>query len=156
MSHLDELNDLLNKDNLQLKALEAVLEKEKSLLSGSDVKSLASVTREKNHHLDQVRDRAKTKIRLLVAMGFRPDQGQPSRFLRSAGLVDAVAAWEEASRRLTHCQTLNQANGRVIAHLQKRLSRLTEIFRGATGQDKLYGAKGQEEAVSHRNVLASA
>jgi flagella synthesis protein FlgN len=44
----------------------------------------------------------------------------------------------------------------VIAHLQKRLLKLTEIFRGATGQDKLYGAKGQEEGVSHRNVLASA
>lgn len=156
MSHLDELNDLLNQDNLQLEALETVLEKEKSLLSGSDVKSLASITREKNHHLDQIRDRAKTKIRVLVAMGFRPDQGDPSRFLRSAGLMDTLALWDQASRRLAQCQALNQANGRVIAHLQKRLSRLTEIFRGATGQDKLYGAKGQEEAVSHRNVLASA
>jgi flagella synthesis protein FlgN len=156
MSNLDELKDLLNQDILQLTTLGDILGQEKSLLSGSDVKSLASVTQEKNHHLNQIRERAKAKIRILVAMGFRPDKGEPSRFLRSAGLDEAVALWDEASERLTHCQTLNLTNGRVIAHLQKRLARLTEIFRGATGQDKLYGAKGQEEAVSHSNVLASA
>jgi flagella synthesis protein FlgN len=156
MSNLDELNDLLTQDIRQLETLGDILAKEKSLLSGPDVKSLASLTKEKNLHLDQIRERAKAKIRLLVAMGFRPDQGEPSRFLRSAGLDEAVALWNDASDRLSHCQTLNQANGRVMAHLQKRLARLTEIFRGATGQDKLYGAKGQEETVSHSTVLASA
>lgn len=156
MSNIDELNDLLKQDVQQLATLLNVLEQEKDLLAGADVKTLASVTREKNHHLNEIRERAKVKIRLLVAIGFRPDQGDPSRFLRSAGLDETVALWEEASARLGHCQSLNQANGRVISHLQKRLSKLTEIFRGATGQDKLYGAKGQEEAVSHRNVLASA
>lgn len=156
MSNIDELKDLLRQDIQQLTTLGDILEQEKSLLSGPDVKALASVTQEKNHHLNEIRERAKAKIRLLVAIGFRPDQGDPSRFLRSAGFDEAVALWNEASASLKHCQTLNQANGRVISHLQKRLSKLTEIFRGATGQDKLYGAKGQEEAVSHSNVLASA
>lgn len=156
MSNLDELNDLLTQDIRQLETLGNILAKEKSLLSGPDVRSLADLTEEKNLHLNQIRERAKAKIRLLVAMGFRPDQGEPSRFLRSAGLDDTVALWSEASDRLAQCQVLNQANGRVMSHLQKRLARLTEIFRGATGQDKLYGAKGQEEAVSHSNVLASA
>ena len=156
MSNIDELKDLLNQDICQLASLKDVLEQERTLLSGPDVKSLASVTQVKNHHLNQIRERAKVKIRLLVAIGFRPDQGEPSRFLKSAGLDDAVALWKDASESLAQCQTLNQTNGRVISHLQKRLSKLTEIFRGATGQDKLYGAKGQEEAVSHSNVLASA
>lgn len=156
MSNINELKDLLRQDIQQLAALGDLLEQEQTLLSGTDVRSLASVTQEKNQHLNQIRERAKVKIRLLVAMGFRPDKGDPSRFLRSAGLDDAVLLWEEASASLEQCQTINQANGRVISHLQKRLSKLTEIFRGATGQDKLYGAKGQEEAVSHSNVLASA
>lgn len=156
MSNINELKDLLSQDIQQLAALGDLLVQEQTLLSGTDVRSLASVTQEKNQHLNQIRERAKVKIRLLVAMGFRPDKGDPSRFLRSAGLDDAVQLWEEASARLEQCQTINRANGRVISHLQKRLSKLTEIFRGATGQDKLYGAKGQEEAVSHSNVLASA
>lgn len=156
MSKLDELQELLNQDIVQLATLEAILEQEKTLLSGPDVKSLAAVTQEKNHHLDQIRERAKAKIRLLVAMGFTPEQGEPSRFLRSAGLDQAVSLWADASERLMRCQALNQTNGRVISHLQKRLAKLTEIFRGATGQAKLYGAKGQEQAVSHSTVLASA
>ncbi|MDI9245270.1 flagellar protein FlgN [Marinobacter sp. CHS3-4] len=156
MSNIDDLKDLLNQDIRQLDQLNDVLIQEKALLSSSDVKSLEAVTQEKNRHLGDIRERAKSKIRLLVAMGFRPDQGDPSHFLRSAGLKDAVELWEDASRRLTACQSLNQNNGRVIAHLQKRLSRLTEIFRGATGQEKLYGAKGQEQAVSQSNILASA
>ena len=156
MAHIDELKDLLNQDIRQLDSLVGVLEQEKSLLSDSDVKALQSVTQEKNLHLDQIRQRAKAKIRLLVAMGFRPDQGEPSRFIRSAGLTDVAALWESADKQLKHCQSLNQQNGKVISHLQKRLSKLTEIFRGATGQEKLYGAKGQEESVSHRGILASA
>ncbi len=156
MSNIDELKSLLEQDIDQLTTLSDLLEQEKSLLGGTDVKSLASVTQEKNQYLDQIRERAKVKIRLLVAVGFRPDQGEPSRFLRSAGMNELVSLWQQASDQLTHCQALNQANSRVISHLQKRLARLTEIFRGATGQDKLYGAKGQEEAVSHSNVLASA
>jgi flagella synthesis protein FlgN len=156
MSNVDALKNLLEQDIDQLTTLSDLLEQEKSLLSGADVKSLASVTHEKNQCLSQIRERAKAKIRLLVAMGFRPDQGEPSRFLRSAGMNDLVSLWQQASERMSHCQALNQANGRVISHLQKRLARLTEIFRGATGQDKLYGAQGQEEALSHSNVLASA
>lgn len=156
MAHIDELKDLLNQDIRQLESLATVLEQEKSLLSDSDVKALQKVTQEKNLHLDQIRQRAKTKIRLLVAMGFRPDQGEPSRFIRSTGLADVATLWETADKQLKLCQSLNQMNGKVISHLQKRLSKLTEIFRGATGQEKLYGAKGQEESVSHRGILASA
>lgn len=156
MSNIDRLKDLLNQDIHQLAQLQDVLNQEKLLLSSSDVKALAAVTEEKNRHLSDIRERAKSKIRLLVAMGFRPEQGDPSRFLRSAGLNEAVVLWQEASERLKQCQTINQSNGRVIAHLQKRLTKLTEIFRGATGQDKLYGAKGLEQTVSHSNILASA
>lgn len=156
MANIDELKSLLEQDIQQLTTLSDLLAQEKSLLSGADVKSLASVTHEKNHCLSQIRERAKAKIRLLVAMGFRPDQGEPSRFLRSAGMHELVNLWQQASEQLKHCQSLNQANSCVVSHLQKRLARLTEIIRGATGQDKLYGAKGQEQAVSHRNVLASA
>lgn len=89
-------------------------------------------------------------------MGYRPESGEPSRFIRSAGFSDLFELWQEADQKLRTCQTLNQTNGRVISHLQKRLSRLTDIFRGATGQQKLYGAQGQQTTVSSSTVLASA
>ncbi|NMT64828.1 flagella synthesis protein FlgN [Marinobacter orientalis] len=156
MAAIDELKDLLAEDIRKLDTLADVLNQEKSCLSSSDVSKLETLTGEKNRLLEQVRESAKRKIRLMVAMGFRPDSGEPSRFIRSAGLPDLVALWEDADRRLRACQAINQSNGRVISHLQKRLSRLTDIFRGVSGHQKLYGAQGEQKAVSHSTILASA
>ncbi|MDO6442181.1 MULTISPECIES: flagella synthesis protein FlgN [unclassified Marinobacter] len=156
MAAIDDLKNLLSLDIHQLDSLVDVLQKEKSCLSGSDAKALETLTREKNALLGEIRERAKQKIRTLVAMGFRPDSGEPSRFIRSAGLDDLYTLWQKADEKLRECHTLNQNNGRIINHLQKRLTRLTDIFRGASGQQKLYGAKGQQTTVSSRTVLASA
>ncbi len=156
MAAFDELKDLLAEDIRQLETLADVLNQEKACLSSSDVRQLESLTCEKNRLLEQIRDSAKRKIRLLVNMGFRPDSGEPSRFIRSAGLPDLLELWEDADRRLRSCQEMNQTNGIVISHLQKRLSRLTDIFRGVAGHQKLYGAQGEQKAVSHSTILASA
>lgn len=156
MAAIDDLKNFLSVDIRQLDNLADILQQEKSCLSGSDAKALESLTREKNAILGQIRERAKQKIHALVAMGFRPDSGEPSRFIRSAGLNDLYSLWQEADTRLRECHLLNENNGRIISHLQKRLTRLTDIFRGASGQQKLYGAKGQQTTVSSRTVLASA
>src|SRR5690554_1537278 len=156
MAAIDDLKNLLSLDIRQLETLADILKNEKSSLSDSDTKALEALTREKNAVLGEIRERAKQKIRTLVAMGFRPDSGDPSRFIRSAGLDELYALWQEADSKLRECHVLNENNGRIINHLQKRLTRLTDIFRGASGQQKLYGAKGQQTTVSSRTVLASA
>jgi flagella synthesis protein FlgN len=156
MAAIDELKELLAGDIRQLDMLADILNQEKACLAKADVRKLESLTSEKNTLLEQIRESAKRKIRLLVAMGFRPDSGEPSRFIRSAGLPDLLALWEEADNRLRNCQEVNQTNGRVISHMQKRLSRLTDIFRGVSGHQKLYGAQGEQKAVSHSTILASA
>ncbi|HDZ38715.1 MAG TPA: flagellar protein FlgN [Marinobacter sp.] len=156
MAAIDDLKNLLSLDIRQLQSLTDILQQEKSCLSGSDSKTLESLTQEKNAVLEEIRERAKQKIRVLVAMGYRPDSGEPSRFIRSAGLTDLYALWQEADSSLRECHLLNENNGRIINHLQQRLTRLTDIFRGASGQQKLYGAKGQHTTVSSRTVLASA
>jgi flagella synthesis protein FlgN len=156
MAAIDDLKNLLLLDIRQLEKLANTLKKEKTCLSDSDTKALETLTREKNAILGDVRERAKQKIRVLVAMGFRPDSGDPSRFILSAGLHEVYSLWQEADLKLKECHVLNENNGRIINHLQKRLARLTDIFRGASGQQKLYGAKGQQTTVSSRTVLASA
>lgn len=156
MAAIDDLKTLLAQDISQLDELAAVLGREKSLLGNSDLRQLEALTQEKNRLLGAIRERAKQKIRTLVQMGYRPENGEPSRFIRSAGLIDVTELWQQADSKLKTCQALNQTNGRVISHLQKRLSRLTDIFRGATGQQKLYGARGEQTSVSSSTVLASA
>ena len=156
MAAIDDLKTLLSQDVSQLETLADILNQEKSCLSGSDIRQLEALTGEKNRVLERIRESAKRKIRLLVEMGFRPESGEPSRFIRSAGLPELFTLWEEADKRLRSCQEMNHTNGRVISHLQKRLSRLTDIFRGVAGHQKLYGAQGEQKAVSHSTILASA
>lgn len=156
MAAIDDLKTLLAQDISQLDELADVLGREKTLLGNSDLRQLEALTQDKNRLLGAIRERAKQKIRTLVQMGYRPETGEPSRFIRSAGLIELTDLWQQADRRLKACQALNQTNGRVISHLQKRLSRLTDIFRGATGQQKLYGARGEQTTVSSSTVLASA
>ncbi len=152
----DDLKNLMTQDLQQLRELTDVLEQEKACLSASDVRALQDLTSEKNRILSDVRERAKQKIHCLVAMGYKPDHGEPSRFIQSAGMSDLFDLWKQADAAMRHCQGLNEHNGRVVGHLQKRLGRLTDIFRGATGQQKLYGQKGQHTSVSSRTMLASA
>ena len=156
MAAIDDLKTLLSQDISQLDTLADILGREKTCLANSDLRQLEALTKEKNDLLGAVRERAKQKIRTLVQMGYRPESGEPSRFIRSAGFSELFQLWQEADQKLRACQTLNQTNGRVISHLQKRLSKLTDIFHGATGQQKLYGAKGQQTTVSSSTVLASA
>ncbi|MCK7543156.1 flagellar protein FlgN [Marinobacter bryozoorum] len=156
MSTTEKLQALLNHDLDQLRQLKTLLEEEKALLGNADVRAIEPLTGRKNALLGDIRERARQKVHLLVEMGFRPDQGPPSRFIRSAGLTDLYKSWEAAQSVLAECHALNQQNSKVVSHLQSRLSRLTDIFRGSSGQQKLYGATGQQTSVGQRNILASA
>ncbi len=156
MSAIEQIQQLLESDIRQLQQLKALLEEERELLRGADVLAIDPLTGRKNALLDDIRTRARQKVHQLVEMGYRPDQGHPSRFIRSAGLTILAESWQEAQAALEECHTLNQQNSKVVSHLQTRLARLTDIFRGSSSQQKLYGAAGQQTSVSHRNMLASA
>ncbi|GGY66763.1 flagella synthesis protein FlgN [Marinobacter zhanjiangensis] len=156
MSTVDKLQALLDQDIEQLGQLKILLEEEKTLLGNADVRGIEPLTEQKNTLLTAIRDRARQKVHLLVEMGFRPDQGHPSRFIRSAGLTELYQRWESAQASLADCHALNQQNSKVVSHLQARLAKLTDIFRGSSSQQKLYGATGQQTSVGQRNMLASA
>lgn len=156
MAAIDDLTQQLNDDIKDLDQLRDTLVAEKEALRGADVAAIEALSHVKDTLLNQVRDRASQKVRALVAMGYRPDAGAPSQFIRSAGLTDLTDLWQKAEVKLAHCHELNGLNGRIITHLQKRLVSLTDIFRGSSGQSKLYGASGQQTSLGQRNILASA
>lgn len=156
MAAVDDLKKLLQQDVQQLDQLSGLLEKERDLLRAGQARDLEDLTKQKDQLLAGVRERAKQKIHALVAMGYDPNQGHPSRFIQSAGLTELSQLWKQADQRLRYCQERNSVNGRIIGHLQQRLGRLTDIIRGASDRAKLYGERGQSTSVSHTNVLASA
>jgi len=156
MAAINELKSLLSEDVRELDSLADILAQEKEVLRSADVASLEKITEQKNTILEGIRDRAKQKIRLLVNIGYKPDAGAPSRFIRTSGLDELYELWTAADSKLRFCQSVNENNGRVVGHLQKRLGRLTDILRGSSAQQKLYGAKGQQTGVSSSTMLASA
>ena len=156
MSTVDDLITLLQQDYQSLNTLHELLMQEKDLLRDGEAQSLERLTKEKSVLLEQVREQAKSKIRLLVQMGYRPEQGSPSRYIQASGMTPLIEAWQAAEAALTACQELNSTNSRVVYHLQQRLGRLTDIIRGSSAQAKLYGASGEQTSVGQRNKLASA
>jgi len=159
MAATTDLKNLLSEDVRELDSLADLLAQEKEVLGSADVSALTSlqeITEQKNTLLENIRSRAKQKIRLLVSMGYKPNAGAPSRFIKTSGLSELHELWATADSKLRFCQSVNENNGRIVGHLQKRLGRLTEIFRGASAQQKLYGAKGQQTGASNRTMLASA
>lgn len=156
MAAVNSLKNLLNDDIRQLNELADLLKTEKEKLAESDIAALEPLTQQKNDLLGQIRERAKRKIHLLVEMGYRPNSGSPSRFIQSSGVEDLIKPWQAAEDAMAACHELNSVNHRVVTHVQKRLARLSDIFRGTSGQQKLYGATGEQTSMNHRTILASA
>lgn len=156
MTAISDLNSLLKEDLNQLAELDRLLQQEQEFLAGAQISELEPLTPGKDQLLNNLRERAKAKIRVLVAMGFTPSSGAPSRFIQAAGFEDTYALWKQANDVMRACHRQNQVNQRVLENLQRRLNRLTEIFRGSGQRPQLYGAKGQQQSVGHTTVLASA
>ena len=153
---IESLKKRLTSDTQDLKTLKSLLEQEKDLLAGNQIPALESITVQKNDLLNRIRESARQKIHLLVQMGFRPDQGEPSQFIQSLGDESLSVCWEGAHQALLDCQFHNEVNGRIVSHLQRRISRLSDIIRGKDMQPALYGSSGKQQRLGGGHILASA
>lgn len=86
MNAHEQLQVILQEDIHQLGLLVELLNQEKTVLASADIQPLQDITSQKNQILEGVRERARKKIHLLVDIGYRPNAGDPSRFIRAAGM----------------------------------------------------------------------
>lgn len=152
-----DLKTLLKKDLANLEQLHNTLHSEHEALRANDASTLEQTATDKDRLLKAIRERAKTKIRLLVNLGYHPDSGEsPSSFLgRTTGDQALIGLWHNAQSQLEECQRRNAVNGRIINHMQRRLTRISDIIRGADRNQSLYGKAGETQSLNHSNVLAS-
>lgn len=139
----DTLDQLLKKDETNLARLAEVLEQEHAALADNDMEALEQATSEKDELLGELRERARKKIHLLAQLGYRPDSGKAaSEFLMEQAGADStlMERWQSAQQQLSECQHRNAVNGRILGHLQRRLSRISDIIRGADPNQSLYGS----------------
>lgn len=157
MAYSDDLLKQLDNDVHTLKQLKEMLDQEQDALKVNDLETLQRIHPEKHTCLEQLRHSARQKVHLLVQMGFRPDSGiETSQFIQSLGKNALTERWQQAHQALAECQFVNEVNGRVIAHLQRRVERLTTIIRGQDAQPKLYGKEGRETGLGGSMLVASA
>ncbi len=154
----NDLKALLKKDLANLEQLHKVLQGEHEALRNNNALDLEQAATEKDRLLKAIRERAKTKIRLLVNLGYHPDSGEtPSDFLqKKTGDQVLIELWRNAQSQLETCQRTNAVNGRIINHMQRRLTRISDIIRGADRNQSLYGKAGETQSLTHSSVLASA
>ncbi len=153
------LDQLLREDEANLARLAGVLDEEHTALADNDMETLERATSEKNDLLSALRERARKKIHLLAQLGYRPDSGQAaSTFLREKAGADSsiMERWHSAQKQLSECQHRNAVNGRILGHLQRRLSRISDIIRGADQKQSLYGSAGESRSLTDSHVFASA
>lgn len=156
MTPTQHLEQLLNEDSLLLSKLLAAIAEERLAMEARKIEKLQPITENKNTLLNELRERARIRIRALVGIGYRPDKGHPGDYVLALGIPGLSSSWQTAASLLKEVHFQNEINGRVIGHLQRRLSRITDIVRGTAQQPRLYGAHGQERAISHSSILASA
>lgn len=156
MASSEDLLRQLDADISVLDQLHTLLHKEQEALQTTQVDVIQAIHPEKSACLDRLRDSARQKVHLLVQMGFRPDSGDTSGFIRGLGDERLTQRWHQAQESLKECQFANEVNGRVIAHLQRRVERLAEIIRGGASHPKLYGKAGQTTGLGGSMIVASA
>ena len=153
----DRLIQLLKGDLALLQKLSETLDEEHQALADNDSERIRTLTDSKNDLLESIRERARRKVRLLVNLGYRPDQGAPSDFLVEQELDPTIQSlWGKAQSHLEHCQTRNEVNGRIIIHMNRRLGRMADILRGNDQRQSLYGSSGQRSSLNSSTTFASA
>lgn len=155
-NQIEALKTLLQQDITSLTELGGLLRQERQALARNDIVTVGTLVERKNGLLDLLRARAHEKVNLLVAAGYQSAAGQPSSFILQLGDTALNELWAAATEAMDECQAANTVNGQVVNHLQKRVGRLSEIIRGVSPGQKLYGSAGREEALCHKTVLANA
>lgn len=140
-----QLRTLLSDLYQQLTHLHDLLEQENLALSKNEFDQVTRLAQQKEL-ATQIIEQCELKRRSLL------DQHQLDYDARSMaqlsrhlprGLVRELAGlWQQVAGLGQHCKDLNQINGIILAHLQRRAISTLRILRNQTTQSELYSASG--------------
>lgn len=123
-----ELIQGIQADRQRCAALLPLLEQQQRYLAATDVEALARVGQEIEGLLGGLRESAKSRVRILGALGLPADQQGMLKLIRqlpgalSGQMLDSWKALEVA---LAQCKALNERNGELLASQRTILAELT-------------------------------
>ncbi|MGD8784110.1 MAG: flagellar protein FlgN [Thioalkalispiraceae bacterium] len=149
LSGLDSALDQLNK----------LLIKEESALAEQKLEAIEVIAKEKHQLTAQVEQAEQLRQTHCTQLQMTPDKKGLQQWLvnQPANLRQQIAElWKRISYLGQKCNTQNQINGILVAHLQRHTQDALSILRGAvTGQDS-YSQKGAPENKQQQKIIAKA
>jgi flagella synthesis protein FlgN len=151
-----QLKQLLEKDLLDLEQLEKTLTEESKALSERKSDAISAYAELKSNLVDQIRQRAKAKARLLATSGAEIHPGEVRKGIEQFNDPELCELWDTSLERLKQCKEQNLVNGLVIQRSKQRTEKLMDLVRGKPQKQNLYGAQGSSQSISGSNRIAEA
>jgi len=152
IENLSELNQYLDK-------LSTLLLHEELALTEQNLDATESISIEKNELTAKVEQAEQCRQSLCLQLQISPDKRGIQGWLKTkpVELQQQVATlWKRITYLGQKCETQNQVNGIMVAHLQRRAQDALAILRGAvSGQDN-YSQTGAHENKQNQKIIAKA
>lgn len=116
--------------------LEALLGRERDALVASDVASLETLTREKDHHADRLRQLGGTLEALRSAAG----DASVSALLERLGV--AADRWQRLGELAARCLQANRDNAALLTARQRQIRSALQLLQPAGARQQVYGRAG--------------
>ena len=152
IENLSELNESLDK-------LSAVLLQEEVVLTEQNLDKTESISTEKNELTAKVEQAEKQRQFLCQQLQISPDKQGIQRWLKTkpTDIQQQVATlWKRITYLGQKCETQNQINGIMVAHLQRRAQDALSILRGAVSGEDSYSQTGAHENKQKQKIIAKA
>jgi len=142
-----------------LNALSKLLLEEETALSEQNLEASEAIAAKKNQITAEVEQAEQLRQSLCLQLQITPDKKGIQLWLKSrpASLQqDIVSLWKRITYLGQKCNTQNQINGILVAHLQRHAQEALAVLRGAVAGQDSYSQTGEHENKQNQKIIAKA
>lgn len=150
---LEHLGELLAEEAAALSRLEGLLEKEHEFILDSNIELLDSTGAARQECVSVLMHIDDERQALCRAVGMSSDRIGLKKLLGWCDPSHTLQArWQESTRKIRHCRSLNDRNGALVNNRLKRVEGLLGILNGQANASQVYTSKGSayQQATSGR------
>lgn len=155
---LNALNVVLDRQLAAATKLEALLARERGLLTGGDAAAVEAVAAEKAALLNEIETLETDRRRVLAIAGVGANAASMERLLGgrlavAASVVQETARlWRGLVAAMERCRDGNDVNGAIVGLKQRQVRQLLNMLRTGREDDLTYGPAGRSGSGSARGL----
>lgn len=156
---LKQLIGVLDQQMLAAQALNELLARERTLLTGQDAAAVEAVAAEKSTLLNRIESLETDRRQVLAIAGRGASGSEMQRLCRAAdgsvarGPLGQVAErWQRLMAVMEQCRDANEVNGAIVGLKQRQIRQLLNILRTGREDDLTYGRAGRAPSSAARGL----